>query len=96
MKTVSVVREGRRWYVILACDEVPAEPLPSSGSTVGIDLGTVHFLTDSSGHHVPNPTFLAQAAGEPAAAQQHLAGRGRLFPRSGAELNPQPWPAAFR
>ncbi len=73
VKTVSVKREGRRWYVILACDEVPAEPLPPTGSRVGIDLGTVHFLTDSSGRHVENPGFLQVSAGELAAAQQHLA-----------------------
>ncbi|MZE78371.1 RNA-guided endonuclease InsQ/TnpB family protein [Streptomyces xinghaiensis] len=73
VKTVSVKREGRRWYVILACDEVPAEPLPPTGSRVGIDLGTVHFLTDSDGHHVANPGFLDQAAEELAAAQHHLA-----------------------
>ncbi|MBG0851804.1 transposase [Streptomyces spinoverrucosus] len=52
VKTVSVKREGRRWYVILACDDVPAEPLPATGSIVGIDMGTVHFFTDSNGNHV--------------------------------------------
>ncbi|KNE80944.1 MULTISPECIES: RNA-guided endonuclease InsQ/TnpB family protein [Streptomyces] len=73
VKTVGVKREGRRWYVILTCDEVPAEPLPPTGSRVGIDLGTVHFLTDSSGHRVANPTFLQASAEELAAAQRHLA-----------------------
>ncbi|WP_327190123.1 transposase [Streptomyces xinghaiensis] len=77
VKTVSVKREGRRWYVILACEEVPAEPLPPTGSTVGIDLGTVHFLTDSDGHHVQTPGFLRASAEELAAAQRHLA----TFPR---------------
>lgn len=28
VKTISVKREGRRWYVVLSCDDVPAEPLP--------------------------------------------------------------------
>lgn len=77
VKTISVKREGRRWYVVLACDQVPAEPLPATGSVVGIDLGTVHFLTDSTGRHEPNPRFLATAADELAAAQQHLP----TFPR---------------
>ncbi|WP_307847171.1 transposase [Streptomyces sp. F63] len=40
---------------------------------MGIDLGTVHFLTDSSGRHVGNPGFLHVSAGEMAAAQRHLA-----------------------
>src|SRR5579875_3429775 len=37
VKTVSVKREGRRWYVILACEGVPAQPLPATGAAVGID-----------------------------------------------------------
>lgn len=73
VKTISIKREGRRWYVILACDEVPAEPLPATGSIVGIDMGTVHFFTDSGGGHEPNPRFLATKADELAAAQQYLA-----------------------
>ncbi|MFG3258605.1 RNA-guided endonuclease InsQ/TnpB family protein, partial [Streptomyces sp. NPDC048172] len=32
VKTVSVKREGNRWYVVLACDEVAAEELPSTGA----------------------------------------------------------------
>ncbi|WP_033319621.1 RNA-guided endonuclease InsQ/TnpB family protein [Streptomyces yerevanensis] len=72
VKTISVKREGRRWYVILACDEVPAEPLPATGSIVGIDMGTVHFFTDSNGEHIENPRFLQTVAQELAAAQRHL------------------------
>ncbi|MEU1791171.1 transposase [Streptomyces sparsogenes] len=72
VKTVSVRREGNRWYVVLACDSVPAEPLPPTGSVVGIDMGTVHFFTDSGGEHAPNPRFLAAVAEELAEAQRHL------------------------
>ncbi|MFE9888332.1 RNA-guided endonuclease InsQ/TnpB family protein [Streptomyces scopuliridis] len=72
VRTISVKREGRRWYVVLSCDEVPAEPLPSTGSIVGIDMGTVHFFTDSDGVHVENPKFLDKMADELTAAQQHL------------------------
>ncbi|MFD8384777.1 RNA-guided endonuclease InsQ/TnpB family protein [Streptomyces sp. NPDC059679] len=73
VKTVSVKREGNRWYVVLACDEVPAEPLPGTGSIVGIDMGTVHFFTGSNGDHKENPRFLQSMAEELTAAQQHLA-----------------------
>ncbi len=72
VKTISVEREGPRWYVILACDEVPAVPLPATGSIVGIDMGTVHFFTDSNGAHAPNPRFLGTMADALTAAQQHL------------------------
>ncbi|MEU7432226.1 transposase [Streptomyces sioyaensis] len=73
VKTISIKREGRRWYVVLVCDEVPAEPLPATGSIVGIDLGVTHFLTTSKGLHVENPRFLQAIGEELAAAQQHLA-----------------------
>ncbi|KIZ13610.1 RNA-guided endonuclease InsQ/TnpB family protein [Streptomyces natalensis] len=72
VKTISVKREGRRWYVVLACDEVPAEPLPATGSSIGIDMGTTHFFTDSNGVHVANPRFLESMAEGLAAAQQRL------------------------
>jgi putative transposase len=82
VKTVSVKREGNRWYVILACDDVPAQPLPVTGAAVGIDMGIVSFLTTSDGEHVPNQRPLAAAAARLAVAQQALArkerGSGRL------------------
>ena len=28
VKTIQVRREGRRWMLILSCDDVPATPLP--------------------------------------------------------------------
>ncbi|MDG4535945.1 transposase [Streptomyces sp. AV19] len=73
VKTISVKREGRRWYVVLACDEVPAEPLPATGAIVGIDMGVTHFLTTSDGVHVGNPRFLQRSAEELAEAQRRLA-----------------------
>lgn len=72
VKTISVKREGRRWYVVLSCDEVPAEPLPATGSIAGIDMGVTHFLTTSDGEHVANPRFLQASVDELAEAQQHL------------------------
>ena len=72
VKTVSVKREGTRWFVILSCDEVPAQPLPATGKTAGIDVGVAHFLTTSHGAHVPNPRHGRRAADRLAAAQQAL------------------------
>ena len=73
VKTISVKREGNRWYVVLACDNVPAEELPPTGAIVGIDMGVTHFLTTSDGEHVANPRFLQAMADELAEAQRHLA-----------------------
>ncbi|KJK42937.1 RNA-guided endonuclease InsQ/TnpB family protein [Streptomyces sp. NRRL F-4428] len=73
VKTISVKREGNRWYIVLACDNVAAEELPPTGAIVGIDMGVAHFLTTSDGEHVANPRFLEAAADELAEAQRHLA-----------------------
>ena len=73
VKTVSVKREGSRWYVVVSCDDVPAEPLAPTGAVAGIDLGVASFLTISDGTHVPNQRHLAASADRLAAAQQALA-----------------------
>lgn len=31
VKTISVKREGQHWYLVLSCDDVPAQPLPRTG-----------------------------------------------------------------
>jgi putative transposase len=77
VKTITVKREGKRWYVILSCDNVPAEPLEPTGAAVGIDMGVVSFLTTSDGKHVPNPRRLASTAEKLTLAQQSLARKRR-------------------
>ncbi|MGX2993582.1 RNA-guided endonuclease InsQ/TnpB family protein [Streptomyces sp. JNUCC 64] len=77
VKTVSVKREGKRWYVVLTAGQTHPEPLPATGSVVGIDMGIVSFLTTSKGEHVPNPRHGRKAAAKLEAAQQALS----RFPR---------------
>jgi putative transposase len=72
VKTVSVKREGRKWYVVLTAEQAQPEPLPRTGSVVGIDLGIASFLTDSDGEHVTNPRHGRKAAAKLEAAQQAL------------------------
>ena len=72
VKTVSVKREGRRWYIILACDEVPAAPLPATGRVAGIDMGVTHFVTTHTGEHTPNPRYGKRSAAALADAQRAL------------------------
>jgi len=83
VKTVSVKREGRRWYVILSCDNVPEELLPVTGAVTGIDMGVVSFLTTSEGTHVANPRYLQASRDRLAAAQRVLARRNRGSRRRG-------------
>src|SRR4030081_1759096 len=77
VKTISVKREGWQWYVILACDEVPAEPLPATGAVSGIDMGIAHFLTTAKGEHKPNPRHGKRTADALADAQRAV----KAFPR---------------
>lgn len=72
IKTISVRREGRRWYVVLSCDQVPSRPLLHMGSVVGIDMGVAALLTTSDGVRIPNPRHLAASADRLAAAQRTL------------------------
>ena len=77
VKTITAKRENGRWYVILSCNDVPAEPLEPAGATVGIDMGVTSFLTTSSGTHVPNFRHLATAEERLAAAHLDLARKKR-------------------
>ncbi|WP_433467776.1 RNA-guided endonuclease InsQ/TnpB family protein [Spirillospora sp. CA-128828] len=72
VKTISVKWEGNRWYVILSCDDVPAEPLPATGRVVGIDMGVTHFLVTSADEYVTNPRPTRSTADRLAAAQRAL------------------------
>ncbi|MFB7911326.1 RNA-guided endonuclease InsQ/TnpB family protein [Kitasatospora sp. NPDC056076] len=77
VKTVSVKREGKRWYVILTAEQSRPEPLPATGSVVGFDMGIANFLADSNGGFVPNPRHGRKATAKLEAAQQALS----RFPR---------------
>jgi putative transposase len=77
VKTVTLKREGRRWYVVLSCDHVPACPLPATGREVGVDVGVARFATASDGEKIPNPKYTRASAAELAAAQQSFGRKQR-------------------
>lgn len=58
IKTLTLKREGGKWYVIVSCDlgemPIPLSVLPP----VGIDVGLESFLTTSEGEQEPNPRYL--------------------------------------
>lgn len=76
-KMIGIKREGRRWYVIVLCDDVPAQSLPVAGAAAGIDMGVASFLTTSEGQHVPNPRYARRSAAKLAAAQRTMHRRAR-------------------
>ncbi|GGN46623.1 RNA-guided endonuclease InsQ/TnpB family protein [Deinococcus daejeonensis] len=54
LKTATIRRECGEWYVSYVC-EVDAQPLPATGSAVGVDVGTTWFAVTSDGESVENP-----------------------------------------
>jgi putative transposase len=72
VKTIQIKRQGRRWMLVLSCDDVPTNPLPTTGDQAGIDVGIVSFATTSDGAHVDNPRWARAASERLAAAQQRL------------------------
>ena len=72
VKTIQIKRHGRRWMLVLSCDDVPINPLPMTGRHVGVDVGIVSFATTSDGEHVDNPRWARASAGRLAAAQRRL------------------------
>jgi putative transposase len=55
----------------------PAEPLPTAGAVVGIDLGVTSLVTTSDGEQVANPRHLAVSADRLVIAQRDLARKKR-------------------
>lgn len=72
VKTIQIKRHGRRWMLVLSCDDVPNDPLPVTGRQAGIDVGIVSFATTSDGQRVDNPRWARAAADRLATAQQRL------------------------
>jgi putative transposase len=73
VKTIQIKRMGRRWMLVLSCDDVPARPLRATGRQAGIDVGIVRYATLSDGTGVDNPRWARTAADRLTAAQQRVA-----------------------
>jgi putative transposase len=72
--SVTVAREPcGRWFVTLHADVADPAPLPTTGRTIGVDLGIGHFATASDGTKIPNPRHLERKARNPARYQRRLA-----------------------
>jgi putative transposase len=72
VKTIQIKRSGRRWMLVLSCDDVPTSPLPATGRQAGVDVGIVRYATLSDGTGVDNPRWGRSASDRLTAAQQRL------------------------
>jgi putative transposase len=77
VKTIQIKRQGRRWMLVLSCDDVSTNPLPATGRQAGIDVGIASFATTSDAQHIDNPRWSRAAADKLSAAQQQLASAKR-------------------
>ncbi|GAA0501677.1 transposase [Deinococcus depolymerans] len=60
VKTATITRDCGEWHVSYVC-EVEAQPLPETGSSVGVDVGTTWFCITSDGEFVENPRHFQTA-----------------------------------
>ena len=56
IKSITVSREGKHWFVSVICEAEVAEPIPVLGPAVGIDLGVAQTITPVSYTHLTLPT----------------------------------------
>lgn len=64
VKTIQIKRQGRRWMLVLSCDDVPTNPLPAAGRQAGVDVDIASFATTSNAEHVDNPCWGRAAGGQ--------------------------------
>ena len=76
--TVTVSREpDGRWYASLAVDIADPDPLPTTGTAVGVDLGVTDFAVTSDGERITNPRHLERKAANLARYQRRMARKQR-------------------
>lgn len=73
VKTCTIKREGEHWYVCFACEVEAREKLPYTDLAIGVDMGLLHFATDSNGDTIEHPRYLRTSRGLLKKRQQRLA-----------------------
>lgn len=69
--TVSRNPSGK-YFVSLCCTDVEIEPLPNTGTAIGLDMGIKSFAVTSDGMEYPNHKYLAKSAKKLARLQRQL------------------------
>jgi putative transposase len=82
-KTVTISREADGWYAIIACANIPAQPLPATGRETGIDVGLKVFLITADGLMVENPRRYRRGEKRLAKAQRRVSKRKKGSKRRG-------------
>ena len=66
LKTLSIKREGRKWYACFSeyLGEAPSQQKSTGKKVIGVDVGLQRFLTDSEFGIVANPRFFRKSLQE--------------------------------
>jgi len=75
LRTVTVRRHARHWYVGFALERPKPQPLPTTGQSVGLDLGITTFAALSTGERLPGPRALNAAQRRLRLAQRRVSRR---------------------
>ncbi len=75
IRTVTIRRHGRHWYVGFALDMPAKTPLPASGQAAGLDLGITTFAALSNGERFVGPRALRANLTRLRRAQRRLSRR---------------------
>lgn len=58
IKTLTVIKEGGKWFVCFSVELVSQEPKQKSHTAIAIDLGLIDFIYTSDGKSIAAPKFL--------------------------------------
>lgn len=61
VKTATLIHDCGEWHVSYVC-EMDSSPLPKTGNSVGLDVGTTWFAITSDGEFVENPQYFQRAS----------------------------------
>jgi IS605 OrfB family transposase len=77
VKACTIKREGEHWYVCFACEVEAQRKLPYTDLAIGVDMGLLHFATDSNGDTIENPRHFRKSHGLLKKRQQRLSRKKR-------------------
>jgi putative transposase len=81
IKTVTLKKSCGKWYVCLSVIVPSPDPLPATGTVIGIDMGITSFAVFSDGTTIPNPRYYVTAQAKLRRAQRRVSRRKRTSNR---------------
>lgn len=87
IKTATIKREGEQWYVVFTCEVEARKKLPYTDLVIGLDLGLLHFATDSFGQTIENPRYYRKSEKKLAELQKALSRKKRRNIKTGCKGN---------